>query len=319
MNTTKQLTYYRRIAHPRARNEAKTMIHADAAFTIGKTHKVCEDYAVTGGDGGAETASVWLCDGCSSSPHTDVGARLLAHAARKHEGLFACAGGSENMQAAQAVRDNAARKAVAVAARGARSLGLPAECVDATLFGLTAMSAPNGGAVLHSVIYGDGALVLGLTGGARVIYRFSYPAGYPFYPAYLADTGRLQQWRGVAGNARRVTKTVLSPDGAAESFSDLPPDAPPEWLYRPATNLVFAAVLSDGIESFHTSAEAGDASVRVGYLDAVRELTAFKSVKGAFVQRRMQAFAKDYARRGVFHNDDVSVAALGFEEEERKG
>jgi len=298
------------------------MIHADAAFTIGKTHKVCEDYAVAGdGKGRGAGASAWLCDGCSSSPHTDIGARLLAHAARTRAGGFVResgfvrAGGAE-VEAGRtaASRDGVVRKGFAVAARSARSLGLPADCLDATLFGLVIAAAPDGDAVLHTAIYGDGALVFGLTGGARIIYRFQYPAGYPFYPAYLADEGRLQQWRAVAGNARRITKTVLSPGGAVESSGNLSTDAPDEWLYRPAANLVFAAVLSDGIESFHGAKGENGGATAIGYLDVVTELTAFKNFNGEFVQRRLQAFARDCARRGVFHNDDVSVAAVSFGE-----
>ena len=53
------------------------MSHADAAFTIGKTHAVCQDYALA--QNASDTSplrATWLSDGCSSSPHTDIGARF---------------------------------------------------------------------------------------------------------------------------------------------------------------------------------------------------------------------------------------------------
>ena len=61
-------------------------MNADAYFTIGKEHVqkdpfVCQDYAAVVGPG-----RVVLSDGCSSSRHTDFGARLLCdglHDARK--------------------------------------------------------------------------------------------------------------------------------------------------------------------------------------------------------------------------------------------
>ncbi|MCA9708502.1 MAG: hypothetical protein KDK70_21815, partial [Myxococcales bacterium] len=56
-------------------------MYVDAWFAIGDTHVVCEDFACAGHtEAGAGFAVV--CDGCSSSPQTDVGARLLAAAAR---------------------------------------------------------------------------------------------------------------------------------------------------------------------------------------------------------------------------------------------
>ena len=48
---------------------------ADCAFAAGRGHDVCQDYAAAGG--GADEPYAILADGCSTSPDTDVGARLL--------------------------------------------------------------------------------------------------------------------------------------------------------------------------------------------------------------------------------------------------
>ena len=52
---------------------------ADAYFAIGRTHDVCQDYALASDD----VPKTWalVSDGCSSSPASDIGARLLGRAA----------------------------------------------------------------------------------------------------------------------------------------------------------------------------------------------------------------------------------------------
>ena len=52
----------------------------DSAFQIGKTHDVCEDFALTGTfeDEKNTARYVIVSDGCSSSQNTDLGSRLLS-------------------------------------------------------------------------------------------------------------------------------------------------------------------------------------------------------------------------------------------------
>jgi hypothetical protein len=54
-------------------------MNANHYFSIGKDHAICQDYAISKliNNGGCAI----LSDGCSSSPSTDIGSRLLAMAA----------------------------------------------------------------------------------------------------------------------------------------------------------------------------------------------------------------------------------------------
>ena len=52
----------------------------DSAFQIGKTHDICEDFALTGTKNSIVPYTI-VSDGCSSSPLTDVGSRILSFAA----------------------------------------------------------------------------------------------------------------------------------------------------------------------------------------------------------------------------------------------
>ena len=52
----------------------------DSYYTIGKVHLYCQDYVF---QGWKPVPHVILADGCSASPNSDVGARLLVLNARR--------------------------------------------------------------------------------------------------------------------------------------------------------------------------------------------------------------------------------------------
>lgn len=289
------------------------MIQSDAAFAIGKTHKVCQDYAIADNERAA-LRSVWLSDGCSSSPNTDIGARLLTHGIQQRLSVFSALTDADSAEAQQTLLDDLIRKNLRFAVRSAKQMGLPGGFLDATLLGLALAKSRES---VHAVLYGDGAIVFGKTDGTREIYRSQYPAGYPYYPAYVADESRLKCWREVENNPHTITRTTLFSDGSVGVAETFVPEGPYHLLCQPTESLCFAAVLSDGIESFQNriGAETSSTFKSVDYLTAVHELTAFKNFRGAFVHRRMQSFEKDCLKRGWHHNDDISVAALYFEKE----
>jgi len=57
-------------------------LHKDSFFVKGRSHLVCEDYAINNSDFGV------VSDGCSSVRNTDLGSRFLSLAALKHKDLF---------------------------------------------------------------------------------------------------------------------------------------------------------------------------------------------------------------------------------------
>lgn len=289
------------------------MLQSDAGFVIGKTHKVCQDYALAGDDSG-NFPSVWLSDGCSSSPHTDIGARLLAHKALDRVVAFAEFGEVSTRT------DTWMQGNLKAVAEISRAIGVPCDCLNATLLGLICNQSRDGGPSLDCVFYGDGALVYGLPNGERVIFRSTYPANYPYYPAYLADEKRRRIWERVADNCHTITRTVLDANGQVREQGIFCPEGDGHLITHPVADLRWAAILSDGIESFQQR-QGGDACcsfTSVDYLDVIRHLTAFKNFAGGFVHRRLQSFAKDCARRGWHHNDDISLAAIYFGESEKE-
>lgn len=273
-------------------------MNSDCAFAIGKTHRVCQDYAVSGGGAEGEIAFVLLADGCSSSPDSDIGARLLVKAAQ-------CLLPDPTAADWDAYHDAAIRRA----AGAARSLDLRPDCLDATLLTVTA----SGGA-FTACCCGDGVVVLGRQDGRLEVHAVSYAASYPGYPSYRLDAARHSQWEAQPGNEKRVTRRMLGEDGAADEATHLS-RRPHELWTGTADEYRFVAVLSDGVQSFTETCETDKArSPRpVSLTEILPALLAFKGSRGQFVQRRAGAFFKDCAARRRRHGDDFSLGVVWME------
>lgn len=270
-------------------------MHSDCAFHIGKTHRICQDYAVAGEADGA--AFVLLADGCSSSPDTDIGARLLVQSSRR------LLPGSTAGQADWAAYHEAA---VSQAAGCAENLGLAPACLDATLLTLAAADG-----AYTACCHGDGVIALGRQDGDLEIHAVSYAASYPFYPSYLMDTARRAQWDAQAGNEKRLQEWRLGPEGVRSEETRAGDRAFEVWTGT-AAEYCFAAVLSDGAQSFTETQETDTSRTPrpVSLPDVLVNLLAFKGSRGEFVQRRVTAFLKDCAARRRQHHDDFSIGVV---------
>lgn len=141
---------------------------ASAAYAIGSSHTVCQDYARAGSD------RALLSDGCSGSPDTDIGARLLVTAALQEPTLD----GGLPARAAQTARGWAALQGLAVPDR-------TPGCLDATL-----LLAWRDGDHLRALIAGDGAVAVRYRSGETACHRIDHGPTPP-YPIYHHQPARL--------------------------------------------------------------------------------------------------------------------------------
>src|SRR5690348_728265 len=144
-------------------------MNADATINIGSTHSICEDYVVARG------GHVVLSDGCSSSPDTDIGARLLVKALDQ---LLKKPTDIEELH----------KGAARIALDWANMIALPPQSVDATL-----MSIHVANQDLIIACSGDGVIILESQAGVLDVYTISSPSGYPFYPSYVHQPDRLSE------------------------------------------------------------------------------------------------------------------------------
>ena len=273
-------------------------MNANSAINIGATHSLCQDYVIAQSDG----PYVILSDGCSSSPDTDIGARLLVKAA-------------ENILTGQEVDDveQLHKEAARLALGWAGSIGVPAQAVDATL--VTVQVSRESLTVACS---GDGVILLESREGILDLFRISSPSGYPFYPAYLHQAERFEE---LVSNGR-TTKEIkhFRRDSANRHFElidVITSDSPTEVFRLNASDYKYAAVASDGIDSFfHTQQSASGKRVEnVSLLDVLEEFWSFKNRHGAFVERRLKRFMKDTLANGWQHADDLSIGVIHLGDE----
>lgn len=272
-------------------------MNADSAFHIGSTHAVCQDYAVSGLCA-RERPYVVLSDGCSSSTDTDIGARLLVKAAERllRESGAPPACGLAEMHA----------EAARLALSWAETLGLKPQAVDATL-----LTAHLSGEELVVGCTGDGVVCLQTTEGALDVYAVSYPAGFPVYPAYAHQPARLQSLADTGRERKEVTRLrAASAEERLRTVDVSDGDALTEVFAVKAADYRFAALFSDGVQSFLHAEEAAGRSEPVPFESVLPELVSFKNTRGAFAGRRMKMFLKDCQQKGWRHADDLSLAAL---------
>lgn len=270
-------------------------MNTDHHFVIGKTHKVCEDYSISGEVDGIHYAIV--CDGCSSSPDTDIGARILARAAVKH-----IAKSNNNMMFAELV--------MATAEFQAKSMGLSSKALDATIVSVAFIDGN-----FHINMYGDGAFHHQTKGeggcGETIIAK--YEKSMPYYPSYLLSKKNSKDYweifKDSDGPESYESYIEFEDNDLAYAAQETRP-----WWYRCYWGKItdFIAVMSDGIESFNkkVDSETSITSESCETIDIVKELVSFKNFKGDFVKRRMIRALKNFECNGIYHNDDLSLAVI---------
>jgi len=270
-------------------------MNADCTFQIGATHSVCQDYVIARND--SQSPYVILSDGCSSSPDTDIGARLLVKAA---EQIVAVDHASE----VEELHKASAR----VALDWAELIGVPPESVDATL-----LTAQVRGEKLIIGCSGDGVIVLESPEGVLEVHAISSPSGYPFYPAYAHQPERLAELV-VKQRSRKELKHFRrdSAHGQLRLVRETSSDSLTEVFELNPLDYKYAAVASDGLHSFFQTQQSvsGKRVEAICLARVLDEFWSFKNSHGAFVERRMKKFKKDCDAKAWHHADDVAIGVI---------
>lgn len=186
---------------------------ADAAFQIGSSHFVCEDYACEMG------GLVALSDGCSGADNTDVGARLLART-------------SLRLAYGRGDFDSLGRHAAIVARSTVNALHTGPDSLLATLL----LARPTNLGGFEACCWGDG-IILFCVDGEWSGWHIQWPGERPLYPVLA---GREADFP--AGSAVSIGSS-LNPDGESLHVESFFSDA------RFDANAV--VLLSDGFTSFY--------------------------------------------------------------------
>jgi hypothetical protein len=279
-------------------------MNSGCAMYIGKTHRICQDYAMTGTHPNGEFAI--LADGCSSSEDSDIGARLLVRSASRELELRRVIDprllGTGPFYLACLQRSSSC----------SQSLGLSPVALDATLLMVHATKRR-----FIATCYGDGIVALGRADGSIEAHSIQFENGFPNFPSYLLDPVRRQHYETHDKGTQHITTWTLA-DGAVQKTNTVKTDQPISLWQGDCADYHFVALISDGAHTFEQMTEVGalktPTPVPVPAEEILVELLAFKSFRGEFVRRRLQTFLRQCEVNARYHNDDFSVGAVFFEE-----
>ena len=280
-------------------------MHTDSIFTIGSSHKACEDYAASGILKDFDVSWAALSDGCSSSPQVDFGARLLVGAARKHIWDVVS---STNGELLNSLYSESTYTPIIINLENiCKSLRYDTNCLDATL-----LTAVCGKQKTKIICWGDGVIVVKKKDGTSRIIEIEASDGYPSYLSYNFYKDRIM-------DMRRAEKNIIVRDYHLESngifyapVTTLQEFFTPYVLEMNTEDLKFVLLMSDGVQSFYNvnPDDCGRKAQPVSFITIVKELMAFKNFQGEFVQRRFNKVLKEANVNQWEHYDDLSVAGI---------
>lgn len=273
---------------------------SDAFFFKGYGHDVCQDFCL------AEDDLIILSDGCSSSPNTDFGARLITKMAAnilKSAGYafrFSVGKGGATNYIAKEFEDEMVAKIKELSG----ILQLAEGAFDATLLFSTRHT---------QYCYGDGVIAY-IYGDSIIVYNICYPSGAPLYLNYSTNTERKEAFINEFSVRRDVLISVLDrKTGDLKQETEVSDtNAGPYVLnHMPADAII---LMSDGVNTFDAmmfdETSRFKASVEPNII--LQKLLSFKSFHGQFVKRRTKSFIKECKDLCWENFDDVSVAAMAL-------
>jgi hypothetical protein len=266
-------------------------MHVDSYLKKGTTHHICEDYVLTGM---SPYPHLIVCDGCSSSPNTDVGARILAHSAQCV--LAECAYGSYHFDASEFLRMSINRACVV-----ADSLQLDRLALDCTLMLVTALEPTE----ISVVIFGDGSLFYEEEENTHIVsLGFSHNA--PLYPSYLLDIGRHKKYNQLSVDAHQTRRHYINGVLKHDNSHPIVKNASlGQYFVFDPTRTKYVGITTDGAESL-CSKNGNPTKLS----DAMSAFTNYKLTPGPFVKRTMKRAMKDYAAQNIENTDDIGIACL---------
>ena len=273
-------------------------MNANHHFEIGKGHIVCEDYATSGVV--ANGAYAILCDGCSSSPDVDFGARALALSAKRTLSI----GGTE-------MNYDLFGK---ITIRHLEHIGDTFPTLDPRALDATLLVTWVKGDTFTAHMYGDGIFFHKTASTLRFVY-VDFETNTPAYLSYYLDKLRLKEYEEKVQGSKHVFDVSYYMGGPDEQPRDpievesyINPFAPVTFKGKVSEGDIIA-ISSDGLTQF----KRGDGSSILW--DAIaRDMIDFKSLPGVFVQRRLSFLERQWKKEQITHLDDVSMAAIAMYE-----
>lgn len=277
-------------------------LNTDHYFVIGYGHSntgmPCQDHALSGIHNGRAFAVV--SDGCSGrgTAHTDVGARLITLETRR----LLC----EFPRVEEPYWSDLAMRSRVIHA--ALELGLQGDDLLATQ--LYAVIDENHETAFARVL-GDGLVVRAWDDGLLCIDRFDWPNERPYYTMYGRSPN---EW--IAGHGGEAAQVLRRSDYWFKPAEGAEPFRQSEITYSVAEGMAGITVPIPNLDRLKFVALFSDGAWKIDqidWLDAVKQMTAYKNWAGNFVKRRMNRYVNETRKIGHGPIDDLSCAVIHIE------
>jgi hypothetical protein len=282
----------------------------DHFFTIGRHHErnglPCQDYAISGQLGNSVTYAI-VADGCTSSPDTDVGARLVAAWFRQVLHMWQLYWKRDYV--AMDKSKNEFTKSFRRRFETDRDTieTFPLQCLDASL--VAAIHLPDTNQIITHIM-GDGVVVAKTkTGEVEIIYpewRLNAP---PYMSYHLSDArARALIEAYDKDGSQHGQLNIKSSDGEV----DIPDITMPLNIMEGLEDggLTFTFDMSKDYESISVCSDGILQLEDVKPLEAAIALTDVKVPGGTFVKRTCRRRLKDMDQTSNVAEDDFSMATI---------
>jgi hypothetical protein len=277
-------------------------MNTDSFFSIGRSHQVCQDYALSGMTN--NLPYVIVSDGCSSSKDTDFGSRILSKCLEgcilepyeddslvklKNTGFDLCRAYTKSL----CVLDNFHE--------------LTDNCLDATL-----LLAKQTGKEIQVFATGDGVIAAKHKNGTIVVKVIEFEDNAPVYLSYKYNPKRKEQLHKMYDCTKTITTHFI---GKEPSFiQEISTNEEMEIFVFPMAEYTHVSIMTDGILSFQKIIEdnTSRSTESVSIENLIPDLMAYKGEAGSFVQRRTQKFMKSCSENKMYHDDDFSIGTISI-------
>jgi hypothetical protein len=279
-------------------------MNADVFFSIGTTHKVCQDYARCRPH--EKQPYAILADGCSSAEDTDLGARLLVKNAER----FLRVGGFYSLSDKGNI-DSYLFNSVLSAQGTSAALQLHNDALCATL-----LTAKLEGDDFQAIVVGDGIVAARTPDGLVVVHEYHFASGAPYYLRYELEERTKKGYFKQFGTKGTHITYAIHPNGEISDKHELPFLFDEENIFFeerfPVKDFEAVALFTDGATSFLKRSDSSTSrqNMPVDSAQILKELTTFKGYVGEFAQRRAQRAMKNFIEKGIRNADDLGFAVL---------
>ena len=286
------------------------LFSTDCVFRIGSTHKICQDYGISGTV--CDTAYAIIADGCSGSDLSEFGSKLLCKAIENEIVEDEFQNFTSNNSGYRINSEISLSKVFSTLFDIGNKLKMPDYWLDATLAYAVAKKG-----VAQIYLYGDGVIVREWPDGTSTVTSVEFPSGFPFYLNYITTSNRkrFEKWKSIPNQKKVVLTYHLDKKGNLEnteeeylSLSNKEKDLPFSMSILDFENSKLA-LFTDGIKSFFRIAQTDTSKVNVpvSMINIIPSLMKIKSFQGQFVNRRLNKFLQ---KENVLHFDDITMAVI---------